>query len=169
MLKLASKALRGVPCTYRPTMLNAQRTFSTKNTLTDPSNELVVNEDKLGLENAEVSGAPIELTDRTVQIYKMSPSATQSGRQQQKGWRINWDIVPRANKWEDTTIGYAASGDYMQATEMHFHTKDDAIRFATRQGWNYYIREPKQRTFTPKSYSDNFLHSSKPLKMIFTK
>lgn len=169
MLKLGSKALRGIPCTYRSRASNFQRTYSTKNTLIGSSNELIVNEDKLGIENAEISGAPSELTDRTVQIYKMSPSTTQSGRQQQKGWRINWDIVPRANKWEDSTIGYAASGDYMQATEMHFHSKGDAIRFATCQGWNYYIREPKQRTFVPKAYSDNFLHSPEPLKMIFTK
>lgn len=153
----------------RSAMLYSTQPSNVKDDALTTANELHVNEDTLGMQTGQVSGAPQELQDRTVQIYKMSPSSTQSGRQQQKGWRLNWDIIPRANKWEDTTIGYASSGDYMQATEMHFHTRQDAINFAVRQGWNYYVREPKQRTWKPKVYGDNFVHHPGKLKMIFTK
>jgi len=167
MLRLALRnAARPAP---RVASAPLARLYSTDNKIQETPNELIVNEDKLGLETAKTTGAPDELTQRSVNIYKMSPSATQSGRQQQKGWRINWDVVDRANRWEDPLIGYASSGDYMQATEMHFHTKEDAIRFATSQGWNYYVREPKKRDFHPKAYGDNFLHVPGKLKMIFTK
>lgn len=66
-------------------------------------------------------------------------------------------------------MGYASSGDYMQGTEVKFSSKDAAIRFATNQGWDYYIQEPHVRKFRPKSYSTNFEHSQGKLKHIRTK
>lgn len=104
-----------------------------------------------------------------MRIYKEAPSATQSGRHHQVGWNIDWDIVPNAHRWEDHTIGYESSGDYMQATQVKFREKEDAIRFATNQGWDFFVQEPNYRRFKPKSYADNFLHSPGKLKNIMTK
>jgi ETC complex I subunit conserved region len=50
----------------------------------------------------------------------------------------------------------AGSGDYMQGTRMAFSTKEDAIAFAEKQGWEYYIQEPHNRQFKPKAYATNF-------------
>ena len=80
----------------RSAMFYSTQPSNIKDDALTTANELHVNEDALGLQTGQVSGAPQELQDRTVQIYKMSPSSTQSGRQQQKGWRLNWDIIPRA-------------------------------------------------------------------------
>lgn len=117
----------------------------------------------------KVSGAPEALEQRVVRIYKQAPSATQVGLHQSKYWRLDWDVVDRANRWEDHTIGYASSGDYMQGTQIHFRTKEDAVRFATKQGWDYYVSEPHPRIIVPKQYATNFLHSKGPLKHIRTK
>lgn len=57
----------------------------------------------------------------------------------------------------------------MQATEVKFPSKESAVSFASRQGWNYYVQEPHVRKFTPKSYSTNFEHYTGPLKHIRTK
>ena len=82
---------------------------------------------------------------------------------------MDWDIVDRANRWENDLIGYASSGDYMQATQLKFDTKEAAIRFATKNGYDYYVQEPHKRDFRVKSYAVNFLHSPGKLKHIRTK
>lgn len=39
---------------------------------------------------------------------------------------------------------------------MAFATKEDAIHFAEKQGWAYYVQEPHNRQFKPKAYATNF-------------
>jgi len=57
----------------------------------------------------------------------------------------------------------------MQGTHIYFKTKEDAISFAEKQGYEYYVQEPNERYFTPKAYANNFLYSPKKLKHIRTK
>ncbi|KAK9327407.1 ETC complex I subunit conserved region-domain-containing protein [Lipomyces starkeyi] len=117
-----------------------------------------------------ISGAPEELsTKRIVRIYQRAKTAMQSGTRETKPWRLDWDIDQKSNRWENDVMGWPSSGDCMQATEVKFKSKDDAIRFATNQGWDYYIQEPHKRDFRPKQYATNFLHSPGPLKHIRTK
>ncbi|KAK9452084.1 ETC complex I subunit conserved region-domain-containing protein [Limtongia smithiae] len=117
-----------------------------------------------------INGAPAELsTKRIVRIYQRSKTAMQSGNRETKAWRLDWDIEGKSHRWENDVMGWHSSGDYMQATEVKFKSKDDAIRFATNQGWDYYIQEPHKRDFRPKQYATNFLHSYGPLKHIRTK
>ena len=66
-------------------------------------------------------------------------------------------------------MGWQSSGDFMQGTRLSFKTRDDAIRFAEKQGYEYYVQEPTERRFTPKAYANNFVHSPKKLKKIPTK
>ncbi|KAK9469188.1 ETC complex I subunit conserved region-domain-containing protein [Lipomyces arxii] len=117
-----------------------------------------------------ISGAPPELANKKlVRIYQRAKSATQSGKHDTKPWRLDWDIDQKENRWENDVMGWGSSGDYMQATEIKFKSQEDAVRFATNQGWDYYIQEPHKRDFKPKQYATNFLHSSGPLKHIRTK
>ncbi|KAK9246191.1 ETC complex I subunit conserved region-domain-containing protein [Lipomyces tetrasporus] len=117
-----------------------------------------------------ISGAPEELSaKRIVRIYQRAKTAMQSGTWETKPWRLDWDIDQKSNRWENDMMGWHSSGDYMQATEVKFKSKEDAIRFATNQGWDYYIQEPHKRDFRPKQYATNFLHSPGPLKHIRTK
>ncbi|KAI8647538.1 hypothetical protein BD408DRAFT_408104 [Parasitella parasitica] len=55
------------------------------------------------------------------------------------------------------------------AVTMKFFTKEDAINFAEKQGWQYYVQEPKQSKFVKKAYGDNYLYSPGKLRMIKTK
>jgi NADH dehydrogenase (ubiquinone) Fe-S protein 4 len=84
-------------------------------------------------------------------------------------WRLDWDIVDVANRWENDLIGWQSSGDYMQATQMKFTSKESAIKFANKQGWDFYIQEPHHRKFRVKQYANNFVHSYGKLKHIRTK
>ena len=48
------------------------------------------------------------------------------------------------------------SADPMQALSVKFLTKEDAILFAERQGYDYWIDIPKEGVFKVKQYSENF-------------
>ncbi|CCX07921.1 Similar to NADH-ubiquinone oxidoreductase 21 kDa subunit, mitochondrial; acc. no. P25711 [Pyronema omphalodes CBS 100304] len=121
------------------------------------------------LDAAVVSGAPIELQARTVRIYKPAKPATQSGNWNGRQWKMDWDVLPRGHRWENPLMGWQSSGDFMQGTHIFFKTKEDAIHFAEKQGYEWFVQEPNTRQFKSKSYASNFEHSPKKLKMIFTK
>jgi len=66
-------------------------------------------------------------------------------------------------------MGWQSSADFMQGVRMKFNNKDDAIRFAEKQGYEYFVQEPNERKFVPKAYATQFMHSPKKLKAIRTK
>ncbi len=66
-------------------------------------------------------------------------------------------------------MGWQSSGDFMQGTKVNFKSKEDAIAFAEKQGYEWYVQEPNERRFVPKAYANNFLHEPGPLKHIKTK
>lgn len=57
----------------------------------------------------------------------------------------------------------------MHSTHLNFKTKEDAILFAQKQGYEYFVQEPNERKIVPKAYANNFIHEPKPLKQIKTK
>ncbi|KAF1816823.1 NADH-ubiquinone oxidoreductase 21 kDa subunit mitochondrial precursor [Eremomyces bilateralis CBS 781.70] len=118
---------------------------------------------------AVISGAPVDLQARTVRIYKPVKPATQSGDWNGNSWRMDWDPLPKGHRWENPLIGWQSSADFMQSERLHFHSKDDAIRFANKNGYEYFVQEPNERKFVPKVYANNFLYSAKKLKQIRTK
>ncbi|KAI5840708.1 ETC complex I subunit conserved region-domain-containing protein [Morchella snyderi] len=115
------------------------------------------------------SGAPIDLKSRTVRIFKPAKPATQSGNWNGKQWRMDWDVLGKGHRWENSLMGWQSSGDPMQGTHIFFKTKEDAIHFAEKQGYEWFVQEPNERGFKPKVYASNFYHSPKKLKVIRTK
>lgn len=102
-------------------------------------------------------------------IYKQSKAATQSGDWPSHHWRMDWDPLQKGARWENPLMGWQSSADFMQGTHLNFASKDDAIRFANKQGYEYFVQEPNERKFVPKAYADQFVWQSKPLKNIRTK
>lgn len=66
-------------------------------------------------------------------------------------------------------MGWQSSADFLQGTHLNFKSKEDAIHFAQKQGYEYFVQEPNERRIVPKAYANNFVHSSKKLKHIRTK
>lgn len=66
-------------------------------------------------------------------------------------------------------MGWQSSADAMQGTNIQFKSKEDAVAFAQKQGYEYYVQEPHERRFVPKAYANMFLHEPKTLKHIKTK
>ena len=66
-------------------------------------------------------------------------------------------------------MGWESSADAMQGTHLNFKTKEDAVLFAQKQGYEYFVQEPNARKFVPKAYANQFVHHSAKLKEIRTK
>lgn len=105
----------------------------------------------------------------TPSIYQPAKPATQSGTWHSSKWRMDWDVLPKGHRWENPLIGWQSSGDFVQGTHINFKSKEDAIHFAEKQGYEYFVQEPNKRKFVPKAYANNFLYSPKKLKHIRTK
>jgi len=118
---------------------------------------------------AVLSGAPLELEARSVRIYRPTKPATQSGDWHGHAWRMDWDVLGKGHRWENTLMGWQSSADFMQGTHLSFKSKEDAIQFATKQGYEYFVQEPNERRVIPKAYAANFVHEPKKLKVIRTK
>ncbi|KAK6350244.1 NADH:ubiquinone oxidoreductase 21kD subunit [Orbilia brochopaga] len=116
-----------------------------------------------------VSGAPLDLQSRTVRIYKPAKNAMQSSNYRGNFWRMDWDVLGKGHRWENPLMGWQSSADYLQGTRLQFDTKEDAIYFAEKQGYEYYVQEPKEREIKPKAYAENFTWSPTKLKKIHTK
>ena len=94
-------------------------------------------------------------------IFQPAKSATQSGRAKTHGWVLEWE--PTERKRPDPLMGWSGSGDTQAQVRLNFETRDAAIAYAERQGLDYQVHEPHQRTVRPKAYADNFAYSRKSL------
>lgn len=112
-----------------------------------------------------ISGTPPDALKRKVRIYKPVESTMQSG-QSGKSWKIDWDITDR---WSNPVMGWASSADAMQALNVKFETKDQAVLFAERQGYDWKVQEPKEEKWTKKTYADNYTFIPGHLRLHKTK
>ncbi|KAI8942514.1 NADH:ubiquinone oxidoreductase 21kD subunit [Plenodomus lindquistii] len=118
---------------------------------------------------AVLSGAPTDLQARQVRIYKPTKTATQSGNWNSSHWLMDWDVLPKGHRWENQLMGWQSSADFMNGHRIQFKTKEDAINFANKQGYEYFVQEPNTRKFRPKAYANLFTYKPGKLKVIYTK
>jgi len=116
-----------------------------------------------------ISGAPAELRHRQVRIYVPTRNTMQSGGARGERWRVDFDILQGGDRWENQLMGWASSADYNQALRMGFRTKEDAIHFAEKQGWDYYVQPETVKRIPPKNYSENFVFRPSQLRILRTK
>ncbi|KAN0127432.1 ETC complex I subunit conserved region domain containing protein [Lactarius tabidus] len=116
-----------------------------------------------------ISGAPAELRHRVVRVYQPTRNTMQSGGAKGMRWRLDWDILPGGGRWENPLMGWASSADYVQGTRLSFRSKEDAIHFAEKQGWDYYVQAPSPERIPPKNYSENFVYKPNKLRIHRTK
>ncbi|KAI1315204.1 hypothetical protein EDD11_001092 [Mortierella claussenii] len=116
-----------------------------------------------------ISGAPEEVRMHPCRIYQQAKAATQSGIANTGYWRLDFDTELEAGRFENELIGWASSADYMQALAMKFVSREDAMAFADKQGWDYTVQEPNKKIFKKKVYADNFKYSPTKLRFVKTK
>ncbi|OQN97294.1 hypothetical protein B0A48_16358 [Cryoendolithus antarcticus] len=109
------------------------------------------------------------VVDYRTSIYQPAKTATQSGSWHGHHWRMDWDVMSKGHRWENPLMGWQSSADAMQGTRLSFNSREDAINFANKQGYEYFVQEPNERKFVPKAYANQFLHDAGRLKQVRTK
>lgn len=89
-----------------------------------------------------------------VRIYRPTKTAMQSGRAKTDHWVLEFETGEARET--DALMGWTGSRDTRRQLQLRFESKDDAIAYARRHGFNYSIDEPEERVFRPKSYAENF-------------
>ncbi len=104
-----------------------------------------------------VSGVPEEhVKERYVRIFKPARNVMQSGTHATKTWRLEFDVRDR---WENNLMGWTSSGDPLSYMEVDFKTREEAVEFAEKNGWEYFVEEPPKTKGKPKfraSYAATF-------------
>ncbi|KAF9115098.1 hypothetical protein BGX27_008901 [Mortierella sp. AM989] len=140
----------------------ATKYYSTSTSVTETK-------EQVALQAEIVSGAPELVRMQPCRIYQQAKAATQSAFGNTGYWRLDFDTQLEAGRFENELMGWASSADYMQALAMKFTTKEDAIAFADKQGYDYTVQEPNQKIIKKKVYADNFKYSPKKLRFVKTK
>jgi len=91
-----------------------------------------------------------------VRIFKPAKTAMQSGWGNTREWVIESEPM---RKEIDPLMGWTSSRDTMGQVKLYFASKEEAIAYAEKQGWQYTIDEPKSRAVRPKAYADNFAYT----------
>ena len=89
-----------------------------------------------------------------VRIYQPSRSAMQSGRGSSSDWVMECPRHDRATP--DLLMGWQSSSDTTRTVRLSFPTKEEAILYAERYGFDYQVIKSGSRRVERRSYADNF-------------
>ena len=90
----------------------------------------------------------------TIKIFKPAKTAMQSGRGKTKQWLAEY--VSNISTTKDTLMGWTSSSDTRNQIKIFFETKEQAIKWAKNNNYQFFVEEPQTRKIKPKSYSANF-------------
>lgn len=91
----------------------------------------------------------------TLRIYRPAKNAMQSGRANTRHWVA--EFAPADRKEPDPLMGWNGSRDTRSQVKMSFESKEAAIAFAERRGYDYELWEAEPaKPPAPKAYADNF-------------
>jgi hypothetical protein len=86
-------------------------------------------------------------------ISKPAKTAMQSGTRAGK-WTLAFE--PATRRRPEALMGWTRAEDTLDEVRLHFETMEEAVAFATKNGLEYTIIPPHERTEKLKSYADNF-------------
>ncbi len=89
-----------------------------------------------------------------VRIYRPAKTAMQSGLRNTRDWVVEFET--EGARFHDPLTGWVGSRDTRRQVRLRFATREDAIAFAERNGYEYRIVAPTEMRHRPKSYAENF-------------
>jgi len=132
------------------------------------------------LDDELVSGIPDDVqAEHVAIIFKPAPSATQIGKSKYDIWKIKFPAAAGERKEYYNPLmvpvltavlldafsylqGWTSTTDAMNMVTLDFANKEDAIAYATRNGWPYEVEEPHEFALKPKNYGSNFQWQKPP-------
>lgn len=90
-----------------------------------------------------------------LRIYLPARTAMQSGRANTRRWIA--EFAPTDRKQPDPLMGWNGSKDTRSQLKMTFASREEAIAFAERRGYDYEVSDSEPvKPPAPKTYADNF-------------
>ena len=89
-----------------------------------------------------------------VRIYRPAQSAMQAGRGRSRRWVVEFE--PQTPKRIDPLMGWVGGTDTACQVCLLFSSREGAVSYAKRRGYDYSIAEPHERPWHPKNYAENF-------------
>jgi hypothetical protein len=137
-----------------PTATFSQTRFYSKQDLEEEEE----NRDKIVAK--QVGGLPETQYKRRVFIHQPTRTAMQQGVSKHNRWRLEWERnTDFGGRWADPLMGWTATTDPLNSTYLFFDTKDAAIEYAERYGFDYTVEDAKdiENDVRPeKSYAAKF-------------
>lgn len=90
-----------------------------------------------------------------VTIYKPVKSAMQSGKEKSKKWLLT-PIEEENSRQINPLMGWTSSDNTSTQIKIFFESKEEAIKYAENEGFEYEVKEEKPILVKKKSYSENF-------------
>lgn len=101
-----------------------------------------------------ISGVPEEhIKGRRVKISLFTKNAMQSGTDNTHKWVMEFDTRER---WENPLMGWSSTGDPLSNMQIQFETKEAAIDFCDKNGWEWFVEPEKPKPTRVKNYGVNF-------------
>lgn len=88
-------------------------------------------------------------------ISKPVRSAMQSGKKNTKHWLVE-TAEENNSRSLNSLMHWTSSNNTSTQLKFYFSNKEEAIKFAQSQGFQYEIEEPKTTSVKRKSYAENF-------------
>jgi hypothetical protein len=88
-----------------------------------------------------------------VRIYKPIKNPMQSGKAKQH-WLVEHE--QGNTRFIEPLMGWTANTDTKPQLRLTFNTKEEAVAYANRKGFEYQVIEPKNPRLKLQSYADNF-------------
>jgi hypothetical protein len=88
-------------------------------------------------------------------IFQPAKSAMQSGKKNTKKW-LMLPIEDQNIRSVNPVTGWIAANNTSSQLRFEFVSKDHAIEFAQKSGFDFVVEEPKKPSIKNKSYAANF-------------
>ena len=107
------------------------------------------------------SGAPEEFVHRKVRILRPANTASQQGFAGL--WKIEFECTA---KWLNPLMGWTSTKDmaHQLINALQFASKDEAVQFAEREGFDYEVEPDHRPKPVKKSYAENYKWRGPPPK-----
>ncbi len=90
----------------------------------------------------------------SVRIFQPAKNVMQSGRAKTRSWIVEFE--PSDAVKANPLMGWPGSADTRQQVRLSFDSRDDAIAYAKKHGFDYEVLPPRDRSVRARAYSDNF-------------
>ena len=87
-------------------------------------------------------------------IIEVQRKTTQSGKAQEGRWTLEFERQEAQRP--DPLTGWNGSGDTKTQVRLHFNSKDEALAYATRKGFEVHVVPAPPVSLKIQAYADNF-------------